>query len=78
MKSVRGDVETIILKAIQKDKTCRYQSAAELGADIDHYLSDEPIAAHPPSGMYRIRKFARRNRANFRRPVNWHDSVHEP
>ncbi len=63
MKSVRGDVETIILKAIQKDRTHRYQSAAELGGDVHRYLSEEPIAGHPPSGMYRLRKFASKNRA---------------
>src|SRR5271163_4745575 len=44
-RSYRGDVETIVAKALEKDKTRRYTSAAELGADIRRYLRDEPIVA---------------------------------
>jgi eukaryotic-like serine/threonine-protein kinase len=58
----RGDVETIVAKALEKDKTRRYASAAALGADIERYLKDEPIAARPPSATYQLAKFARRNR----------------
>ena len=47
--SFRGDVETIVAKALEKDKTRRYASAAELAADIRGYLKDEPIAARPPT-----------------------------
>lgn len=59
----RGDIETIIAKAMDKDKERRYQSAAELSADIERFLGDEPIAARPASAVYQFRKFARRNRA---------------
>ncbi len=58
----RGDLETIIGKAIEKEKAHRYGSAAELGADLERYLSDQPIAARPPSTWYQLGKFARRNR----------------
>jgi serine/threonine protein kinase len=45
----RGDVETIVAKSLEKDKTRRYQSAAELASDIRRYLHDEPIVADPPA-----------------------------
>lgn len=64
--TLRGDIETIASKAIEKDKTRRYQSAAELAADIRHFLSDEPISARPPTAMYQLRMFARRNRGLVR------------
>ncbi|MBI1827294.1 MAG: serine/threonine protein kinase [Planctomycetes bacterium] len=59
---LRGDLETIILKAIEKDRDRRYQSVAEFASDIRRYLSDEPILARPASAAYQLRKFARRNR----------------
>jgi serine/threonine protein kinase len=59
----RGDVETIVAKMLEKDKQRRYQSAAELAADIRRYLSDQPIVARPASTIYQIRKFAKRNKA---------------
>jgi len=59
----RGDLETIVAKALDKERERRYQSSAELGADIRHYLKDEPIVARPASTFYQIRKFTRRNRA---------------
>jgi len=59
----RGDVETIVAKALEKDKARRYQSAAELAADIQHYLKDEPIVARRSTAAYHLRKFARRHRA---------------
>lgn len=62
-RSLRGDIETIIAKALEKDKARRYQSAAELAADIRRHLSEQPIAARPASAVYRLRKFARRNKA---------------
>ena len=61
-RDYRGDIETIVRKALEKDKTRRYTSAADLGADIQRYLNDEPIAARPPSAGYQLRKFARRHR----------------
>src|SRR5579863_1037552 len=59
----RGDIETIVAKALEKDKARRYSSAAEFAADIRRYLSDEPILARPASTAYQLRKFARRNKA---------------
>ena len=61
-RTVRGDLETITLKALEKQRDRRYQSAHELAADIRHYLNDEPIRARPPSVTYQFRKFARRNK----------------
>ncbi|HUN81218.1 MAG TPA: serine/threonine-protein kinase, partial [Phycisphaerae bacterium] len=58
----RGDVETIVAKAIEKEKDRRYQSAEQLAADIRRYLRDEPIVARPATRMYQLRKFARRNK----------------
>lgn len=60
---LRGDLETITLKALAKDREARYQSASELAADIRNFLNDEPIRARPPSRAYQIRMFVRRNRA---------------
>ncbi len=60
---LRGDVQTIVAKAMEKDKARRYQSAADLGADITRFLADEPILARPPSRAYLASKFVRRNRA---------------
>jgi len=60
---LRGDVETIVARAIDKDRTRRYASAEELASDVRRYLADEPIVARPASAVYQLRKFARRNRA---------------
>ncbi len=59
---LRGDLETIVHKAIDKDKTRRYDSIFEFAADLRRFLRDEPISARPPSAIYQLRKFARRNR----------------
>jgi WD40 repeat protein/tRNA A-37 threonylcarbamoyl transferase component Bud32 len=59
----RGDVETIVAKALEKDKQRRYQSAAEMAADIRRYFTDQPIVARPASAIYQLRKFVRRNKA---------------
>jgi eukaryotic-like serine/threonine-protein kinase len=61
-RNFRGDVETIVGKALEKDRARRYGSAAALAADIQRYLSDEPILARPPSTGYQLQKFARRHR----------------
>ncbi len=58
----RGDIETIVAKALEKDRTRRYRSAADLAADIQRSLDDHPIAARPPSAAYQLQKFARRHR----------------
>jgi eukaryotic-like serine/threonine-protein kinase len=62
-RAYRGDVETIVAKALEKDKGRRYCSAAALATDIRRYLVDEPIMARPASTSYQLRKFARRHRA---------------
>jgi serine/threonine protein kinase len=62
-RTLRGDVETIVLKALEKDRARRYQSAADLATDIRRYLTRQPIAARPPSMTYQLRTFARRNKA---------------
>jgi non-specific serine/threonine protein kinase/serine/threonine-protein kinase len=59
----RGDIETIVDKALEKDRARRYASAADLATDIQRYLNDEPIAARPPTAGYQLQKFARRHRA---------------
>jgi serine/threonine protein kinase/WD40 repeat protein len=59
---VRGDLDWVVMRALEKDRRRRYQSAAELGRDVEHYLKDEPVEAGPPGAAYRLRKFVRRNR----------------
>jgi len=61
-RGYRGDIETIVCKALEKDKTRRYSSAAELAADIRRYLHDEPIMARPASTIYHLQKLARRHK----------------
>ncbi len=62
-RTLRGDIETIVAKALEKEPERRYSSASELAADLRRYLSDQPIVARPPSAIYQLRKFARRHRA---------------
>jgi tetratricopeptide (TPR) repeat protein/predicted Ser/Thr protein kinase len=62
-RGYRGDVETIVAKALEKDKTRRYASASALAADIRRYLADQPITARTPSASYQLKKFARRHKA---------------
>ncbi len=64
-RTLRGDVETIAMKAVEKDRNRRYQSAGDLARDILRYLRNEPIDARPPSLPYQVRMFARRNKAAF-------------
>ena len=59
----RGDIETIVAKALEKDKNRRYGSAAALAGDIRRYLDDQPITAKPASASYQLQKFARRHKA---------------
>jgi len=61
-RALRGDVETIVAKALEKDKVRRYQSAGDLAADIERYLNHQPIDARPATAGYLLRRFARRNR----------------
>ena len=59
----RGDIDTIVSKALEKDKARRYESAADLAGDIRRYLEDLPITAKPASTSYQIKKFAKRHKA---------------
>ncbi|RBP39110.1 serine/threonine protein kinase [Roseimicrobium gellanilyticum] len=60
---VEPDLDWIVMKAIDKDRTRRYETANSLAQDIAHFLADEPVSATPPTMGYQFRKFARRNRA---------------
>lgn len=60
--SLRGDLDWIVMKALEKDRNRRYDSAATMSADIARYLHQQPIQARPPSASYLLLKFARRNR----------------
>ena len=59
---VRGELDWIVMKALEKDRTRRYETANGFARDIQRYLADEPVEACPPSAGYRLRKFARRNK----------------
>ena len=59
---IRGDLDCIVMRAMAKDRTRRYDTANDLAADIARHLACEPVEARPPSVGYRLRKFARRNR----------------
>jgi tetratricopeptide (TPR) repeat protein len=61
-KLVRGELDWIVMKALEKDRNRRYDTASAFAADVQRYLADEPVAAGPPSAGYRLRKFLRRNR----------------
>jgi serine/threonine protein kinase len=60
---VRGELDWIVMKALEKDRNRRYQTANDLAQDIERHLHDEPVEACPPSTAYRFGKLARRNRA---------------
>ncbi|HEX4072546.1 MAG TPA: serine/threonine-protein kinase, partial [Planctomycetaceae bacterium] len=59
---VRGDLDWIVMKTLEKDRTRRYETANGLAMDVQRYLADEPVQACPPSASYKFRKFARRNK----------------
>ncbi len=61
-RALAGEIETIILKAMEKDKSRRYASAAELAADMQRFLNNEPLIARPATTFYHLRKFAARNK----------------
>jgi len=62
---LRGDLDWIVMKALEKDRNRRYETASGLAADVQRYLNDEPVQACPPSALYRLRKLARRNKWEF-------------
>ena len=63
---VRGDLDWIVMKCLEKDRTRRYETANGLAADIQRHLDNEPVVARPPSAAYRFQKFVRRNQADGR------------
>jgi serine/threonine protein kinase/WD40 repeat protein len=61
----RGELDWIVMKALEKDRDRRYETANGFATDVQRYLQDEPVRACPPSAVYRLRKFIRRNKAAF-------------
>jgi serine/threonine protein kinase/tetratricopeptide (TPR) repeat protein len=64
-KLVRGELDWIVMKALEKDRARRYETANGLARDVERYLADEPVEACPPSAGYRLRKFVRKHRAGI-------------
>jgi hypothetical protein len=62
---VRGELDWIVMKCLDKERNRRYETANGLAMDLQRYLADEPVQACPPSLPYRFRKFARRNRVSL-------------
>jgi tetratricopeptide (TPR) repeat protein len=62
---VRGDLDWIVMKCLEKDRTRRYETANGLAMDLQRHVHDEPVMARPPSAFYRFRKMARRNKLAF-------------
>jgi serine/threonine protein kinase len=61
-QTLRGELDWIVMRALEKDRERRYESASAFAADVQRYLNDEAVAACPPSAGYRLRKYFRRNR----------------
>jgi len=62
-RDLRGDLDWIVMKALEPDRERRYETANALALDLERYLGNEPVSARPPSTGYRLTKFVRRNRA---------------
>ncbi|MBA3485567.1 MAG: hypothetical protein H0T51_27550 [Pirellulales bacterium] len=62
---VRGELDWIVMKALDKERARRYDTASAFAADVERYLHDEPVEACPPSAVYRFRKFARRQKTGL-------------
>lgn len=62
---LRGELDWVVMKALEKDRTRRYETANDLGADISAFLNDEPVQARPPSTTYRMLKTIRKHRSLF-------------
>jgi eukaryotic-like serine/threonine-protein kinase len=63
-KALRGDLDWLVMKALEKDRARRYDTAIGFAQDIQRYLADEVVEARPPSAAYRLHKFLRRNKAS--------------
>jgi serine/threonine protein kinase/tetratricopeptide (TPR) repeat protein len=64
-RQVRGELDWVVMKALEKDRNRRYETANAMALDIQRYLRDEPVLAGPPSAVYRLRKFARRHKRSL-------------
>lgn len=65
IRGIRGDLDWIVMKALEKDRTRRYATANGLALDIQRFLANETISAHPPSGVYKLQKAIQRNKLLF-------------
>jgi hypothetical protein len=65
ISSLRGDLDWIVMKALEKDRSRRYETANGLAMDVQRYLNNEPVVARPPSRLYRFQKLVRRNKIAF-------------
>jgi eukaryotic-like serine/threonine-protein kinase len=65
MHQLKGDLDWIVMKCLEKDRTRRYETASGLAADLKRHLNNEPVVARPPSTVYRIQKAIRRNKISF-------------
>src|SRR5204862_3734448 len=65
IRLLRGDLDWIVMKCLEKDRTRRYDTANGLAADIKRFLTNEPVTARPPSAVYRFQKAFRRNKVAF-------------
>jgi hypothetical protein len=68
---LRGDLDWIAMKALEKDRTRRYGAPLELAADIRRYLNHEPVVARPASVAYQLRKYIRRHRVAVGSRLDW-------
>jgi serine/threonine protein kinase/tetratricopeptide (TPR) repeat protein len=64
-KLVRGELDWVVMKALEKDRARRYETASAFAADVRRYLDGDPVEAGPPSRFYRLRKFARKRRVTL-------------
>jgi len=62
---LRGDLDWIVMKALEKDRTRRYETANGFAMDVERYLHDEPVSAGPPSASYKLKKLIKRNKGAF-------------
>ena len=62
-RELRNELDWVVMKSLEKDRGRRYDSASDFAADVERYLSGEPVQAHPPSGLYRAKKFVFRHKA---------------
>lgn len=62
IRAIRGDLDWIAMKAMEKDRARRYQTASDLALDVKHFLENEPVSARPPSSCYRVQKVMQRHR----------------